>query len=367
VTPKKPIIILGLAPQGLALLRTFYRAGYDVLGIGLPGQAGLYSSCGKTIAVSPIQAVKDILQFHADESTIIHVTSDIFLNYLLDEYREAFDAYQIFPSCETAEIFTDKLKTQALANELGIPTPRSYRADKIKPTSFDVFPSILKWNRRYKETNFKTVILRSPFQMSKVLAALTGKDKSNLIVQGYLEAPLGSDISYGGYWEGGIERIGISIIQKRKFPPYGGLASCVVEDRTDTGFEAKRIAYKILEAMRYSGFVEVECRKNPSDGKVYLIEVNPRACGWIKILMDRFEKVVLAGSDVKPDRRTVWVNILRDLRAISALLAKGYYKEIIEAAIDYARWPVFDIADPRDFKPFIYQVKKLFGKKNAPV
>ena len=362
---KFDVAILGLAPQGLALLRTFARMGLNVLAIGTPSQVGIKSKYGKIFIIKKLDELKSILEKYIQKNTIVQVTSDYFLNYLLKNYPETFLSYNIFPSYDAANIFANKFKTGILSQQLGINYPKCYILKDIDIKNFNLFPSILKWNIRYKETTFKTVVINSTKELQLHWSNFTTQERENLLLQEYIKGGFDTDISYGGYWENGIEKVGIVIIQKRKFPYPGGLASCVVEETNNSYVvEVRKIAQKILSYVKYEGFVEVECKIVPQNKQVYLIEVNPRACGWIKILMDRFVNIVLKGEvDKNSSKKLIWINLVRDIRAGFYLLRK--YRDpkwIIDMFKDYLKFPIWDIFDLRDIKPFLWQFRKLLWR-----
>jgi predicted ATP-grasp superfamily ATP-dependent carboligase len=64
----------------------------------------------------------------------------------------------------------------------------------------------------------------------------------------------------------------------RQFPPDFGRASTFVETVDEPGvFEA---SLEILAAMRATGLVELEYKRDPRTGVLKLLDINPRAWGW---------------------------------------------------------------------------------------
>lgn len=356
---KFDIVILGLAPQGLALLRTFARMGFNVLAVGTPHQVGIKSKCGKIIVIKRLDELKNILKRYISQNTVIHITGDFFLNYLLKNYPEIFFKYKTYPSYETANIFVNKFKTGLLAQRLGIKYPKCYFLNEVDIKKIN-FPLILKWNVRDKETPFKTAVINSIKELHSICSYFTTQERKSLLLQEYIEGGFDTDISYGGYWENGIEKVGIVVNQKRQYPI--GLTSCAIEINNSYALEVRKIAYKILSYVKYEGFVEVECKINPQNKQIYLIEVNPRACGWIKILMDRFVNIVLKGKENENrSKELIWINLVRDIRAGFYLLRKYRNpKWIIDMFKDYLKFPIWDIFDLKDIKPFLWQFRKIF-------
>ena len=98
--------------------------------------------------------------------------------------------------------------------------------------------------------------------------------------------------------------------------------------------------------------------------------MNPRACGWIKIIKKKYPNLNLiptGGQDRLTNSSASWTNLVRDLRAIIDTLKKSpkeiSFKNLLS---DYLNNPIKDVFEFRDLKPFIFQFKKIFQKKNIP-
>ena len=87
----KSIIILGLGPQGLALLRTYSKAGYHVIAVGLKDDVGIYSRYGDKHIIGSYQEFIEISKNNLSGDEIVHITSDYFLNYIMDNNPDFFD------------------------------------------------------------------------------------------------------------------------------------------------------------------------------------------------------------------------------------------------------------------------------------
>src|SRR5436189_295152 len=64
----------------------------------------------------------------------------------------------------------------------------------------------------------------------------------------------------------------------RQWPMDFGRASTYVE--TIDAPDVERIARRILNALRFDGIVEVEFKRDPRDGALKLLDINPRVWGW---------------------------------------------------------------------------------------
>ncbi|SCY73652.1 hypothetical protein SAMN05216233_1198 [Desulfoluna spongiiphila] len=340
-------------------MRAYSIANYNVTAIGCKEDVGIYSKYGDIYVIDSLDSIINIILNKLYGNELIHITSDVILNYLIDHYPELFEKYNFFPKLKDAIVFRDKLNTAKFAQILNVPCPETFRFDDLAYCSKFKFPLIGKWNKTVGKTIFKTVIIDS-YEVLEKTKDLPGF--SNLIFQQYIFGECESDISYGGYWINGVEQVGIVVQQSRQ---YAGLASKVEEISNEPANVVRRYANKLLKAMDYSGFVEVECRVDDKTGVVYLIEVNPRACGWIKVLMKNFShKVLCTNTDsIKVNERRKWINIVRDVRALLYGLKRSPHQfNVSDIFIDYTGHGVKDIFEITDIKPFFMQLKKIMNR-----
>lgn len=355
-------MILGLTPAGLFLLREFSKAGKKVVAVGLKDNVGLYSRYGCKIALSKLTEIEDIFSKYLHKNIVIHISSDAFINYLIDKNHSIFRTYQCFPNYTSAKIFSDKILTGKLADKLKISYPHMYRLDEINPQEYDHYPLILKWNRRKKiDEPFKTILIRSPNELINI-KVLTEKYKEEVVLQRYIPGGPEVNLSYGGYYQNGEEKLSVAVTQKRQYPH--GLSSFVEEYKGKFIEEIRNIAKKLISELSFNGFVEVEFRIDVSKNKLYLIEVNPRTWGWIKILKRKYRGLnidLLTWEKVESDVNVCFINAARDIRAIIDMKKKQSNQIKLKNVIsDYRKRPIMDILEFDDLKPFIYQLKKFF-------
>lgn len=357
-------MIVGLTPAGLFLLREFSRAGKKIIAFGLKDNVGLHSKYGKKFSLSKITEIEDFFSKYLHPNIKIHICSDPFINYLIDKKHNIFRTNQCFPDYKSAKIFSDKLLTGKLAEKLGISYPQMYRLNEIYSKKCDGYPLILKWNRRRNENEpFKTILIKSQNEIKKVKVSQQSF-KKDLILQRYIPGEPEVDISYGGYYLNGVEKLHITIQQERQYPYPNGLSSFVEEYKGRYSEEIRQMGKILLGEVGFSGFVEVECRIDTEEDKLYLIEVNPRACGWIKILKKKYrglDLVSFKGDRIESGDKICTVNLVRDIRAIFDLIKKQPDKIKLKNVIaDYRKRPILDIFELNDLKPFISQFRKIF-------
>jgi len=188
------------------------------------------------------------------------------------------------PTWEVLEPAYDKRLTHRLAGRLGLAQPATFfpaSADGLG--RIDCFPVVIKPAHK-AEANELTAAKCWRADDRRMLAALYGRacamaDPATLMVQQLV--PGDGQFSFAALCRDGQVLASLTARRTRQYPLDFGRASTFVETITDTsvGQDARRL----LAAMRMSGIVEVEFKRDPATGANLLLDVNPRAWGWQSI------------------------------------------------------------------------------------
>jgi predicted ATP-grasp superfamily ATP-dependent carboligase len=87
-----------------------------------------------------------------------------------------------------------------------------------------------------------------------------------------------SQFSYTALCRDGQPLASLTARRVRQIPMDFGRASTFVETIEDTA--TSTTAIRLLQELRYTGIVEVEFKRDPRDGKLKLLDINPRVWGW---------------------------------------------------------------------------------------
>ncbi len=87
-----------------------------------------------------------------------------------------------------------------------------------------------------------------------------------------------SQFSYTALCRDGQPLASLTARRVRQTPMDFGRASTFVETVDDPATSA--IAARLLGALRYTGIAEVEFKRDPRDGNLKLLDINPRVWGW---------------------------------------------------------------------------------------
>lgn len=87
-----------------------------------------------------------------------------------------------------------------------------------------------------------------------------------------------TQLSYGALCDRGRVLVSVTARRTRQRPMDFGKASTFVETIADA--EVERVARRLLEYLEFHGIVEVEFKRDPRDGLLKLLDLNPRTWGW---------------------------------------------------------------------------------------
>jgi D-aspartate ligase len=198
---------------------------------------------------------------------------------LSDAYRLTIEA-----SWETLRWAYDKRLTYRLAGELGLDHPRTAyprdRADVLTYTG--PFPAILKPATR-AELNRFTISKAWPAPDAATLItkyddACTLIDPSLIMIQEQIPGGGDGQFSYAAICREGRPVASLVARRLRQWPMDFGRASTYVETIDEPEVEAT--ALRLLDALRFDGVVEVEFKRDARDGRLKLLDINPRVWGW---------------------------------------------------------------------------------------
>lgn len=189
------------------------------------------------------------------------------------------------PKWQSVEWAWDKRNTYRLAEELGIPIPRTYYCDQVEQLAqlnsvappFAIKPAI-KEHFIYA-TKAKAWCARNHSELSSMFEAaskLVGRGEA--MIQEVIPGGGAQQISYCAFFRDG-EAVGKMVAcRRRQHPLQFGRASTYVE--TIDAPEVEELSERFLRSINYYGLVEVEYKLDPRDSQYKLLDVNARTWGY---------------------------------------------------------------------------------------
>jgi D-aspartate ligase len=349
---RPPVVVAGAYQTGVVLMRSLVRRKIEVCCIDSnPVQQGFRTVYGKAyLCPNPDSEPEAWERFMIELSQsigrkpVLISSSDQFVTAIAN-HALALERHYIFrpASMATQALLATKKRQYDIADENGLPVPRTKFVQSIEDVQQFArearFPCLLKplhcmqWERFPKGhplLNQKTVLASNSDEL-EAKYRLAAVETPAVVVQEIIEGPDDAKLVYLSCYGRGAKRLGSCIVRElRTDPIYFGSAS-VVEPLDDPETDALCDAF--FRKIGYEGLCELELKRDSRDGRVKLIEANPRYSvtadaapyagvdlGWLHYLDLIGEHVEPVGYNGKFFHHIV---LLRDVACFRSYLAAG--------------------------------------------
>jgi D-aspartate ligase len=192
------------------------------------------------------------------------------------------------PPWETFRWAYDKRLSYELATRAGVPHPRTWSvgsAEEAARLDLD-FPVIIKPAVK-QSFNALTVAkawrVDSPGELRQRFAEAVELLPVEVLMIQELIPGSGKDgdgehLSYAALCQRGAPLAELVARRTRQYPPDFGRASTFVETIEEP--EVEEVSRRLLGQLGLDGLVEVEFKRDPRDGELKLLDINPRVWGW---------------------------------------------------------------------------------------
>lgn len=288
-----PALITGGDHQGLAALRCLGRRGIPVYVCDHEHSIARYSRyCRGFFRAPPPSEVDRYVDFLLTLGRRPDLTGTVLIPdsdeqvYAISTHREALAKAFIVsvPPWPVIENVYIKAKTYEIAERIGIPAPKTWRASNAEAAArLPVnYPVILKPSIRdhyYRETRIKAFRVSDPEEMARLYRKMQDLlPPEEILIQELIPGGASRLYSAGVFFKDGSVRAGIVGRRARQHPMDFGHATTFAEMAHIP--ELIRRAERFLAAIGYYGIAEVEFLQDARDDEFKLIEVNPRIWGW---------------------------------------------------------------------------------------
>ena len=377
-------LILGMFETGLGVGRSLGKEGIKVYGLDFKKDIGFYSTYIKAnLCPHPISdeeaLLENLIVFSKSQThkPALFVTSDDFLNFVA-KFSVELKPYYLFnlPSSELINQISDKYKQFLLASNAGISLPATYKISSVANLEIIlnelVFPVFIKaldvniWRKLIGGTT-KGFVVNDQSELKEKIALLVNKGLE-IILQEIISGPDTQHFKYCTYI--GVDgRILLEFtLRKIRQNPIRFGVGAVVESISYP--ELINEGRKLIQNIRYQGVGSAEFKLDTRDGKLKLIELNPRywqqnslatACGMNFPLIDYLEitsQNPIAATDFKKNIK--WVNRYMDFGSFIQYHKEGEltFREWRKSLSGKKVYPDFRWDDP---VPALYEIG--FGLK----
>ncbi len=384
ISGKPPALVLGLSETGLAAARSLSSFGVRVFGAAeSPGEFGVYSNRVITLRspMSPSDAPRfvDWLCDWADsqpDKPVLIPTSDRFVLLVTMYAKRCAEHFQyVLPPRSVVENLLDKARFAEVARAGGFLVPWTTLVSKKVATELGdlPYPGVVKprgGSLRTRSSVPKATRVGDAEELQRFLSRHQ-PSLNSVIFQCEVAGPDKCHYSVACYLDRRGKVAALFCARKIRQGNMGmGVGTYVESTRCP---EAVDLAVGFLQAIGYVGVAEVELKRDVADGRLYLIEVNPRL--WSQAELARrcgvdFARLLYSDAIGQPvprnrsaKRQARWIGICDDLYVCfgaggpartGTMRAATWLRQALRADA----YELLDVSDPA---PFLASARKLAG------
>lgn len=295
-------------------------------------------------------------------------SADQFVSAIAAYESELRPHYLVSAAAALQGRLSDKQTQYALAARHGMPLPRTEPVRSVQEvTAFAdtaQFPCLLKpFNAREWQVlppghplyDMKIALVETPAQLIQSWR-WASEANSDVVAQEVIVGPDTAKRVYFSCYAGDGRRIGNALFRELRCNPVGFGPATVSEPVDDP--EADAVCDRFLRSLGYSGICEIEAKRDLRDGRLKLIEVNPRLSGngdaapyagvdlgWLHYLDLIGKEVMPVAPSARPFRHVVLVAdaaaVIRYKRARLLPwrdLARSYRPPLVFFDLDWRDW-----------------------------
>lgn len=292
---RPPVVVGGVFQTGINLMRDLSRRGVRAFGIDcVPSHGGFRSRYGKSFVCpdpdrQPAEWVAFMKQLAGQigGKPVIIPAADIFVTALGEHAPELASDYCFAgDSVGLQAALATKEQQYTLAAEAGFPCPRTEhiqgRADLEAFCRDARFPCLIKprSQREWESLPEGNPLRGKQIATADTVAALLERYslvetyQPQAVAQEIVTGPDDAKYCYLSTYGRDRHRLGYAVVRQLRTHPLGFGSASMVQPVVDE--EIAAMCDRFLRSIGYVGICEIELKRDARDGKVRLIEVNPR-------------------------------------------------------------------------------------------
>jgi D-aspartate ligase len=349
---RPPVVVAGAFQTGVVLMRDLSRHHIETHCIDCnASKAGFKTIYGKAhLCPDPDTHPTQWETFMVDLSRriggkpVLIASADMFVTAIA-EHAAALEPYFMLraEALATQALLATKERQYEIAGANGLPIPKTSFVESMDDVrqfaSTAMFPCLIKpvhfreWARLpagHPLLNEKVAIAKSSSELEAKYTSVADVTPS-VVLQEIIEGADDAKLVYLSCYGRGGTRLGSCVVrQLRADPIYFGSAS-VVEPIDDP--ETETMCERFFQSIRYEGICELELKRDSRDGRVKLIEANPRysvtadAGPYAGVDLGWLHYLDLIGEPVEPvrwnGRHFHHIVLQRDVECFRSYLAAG--------------------------------------------
>ena len=378
-----PALLVTNGHEGLAVARGLGMQGVPVVVLAY-GPVSVASSKyvqAKIDIPSPKEAeafVGKLLEIGRDYEGSLLVTGQDDAVVTISRNKEALSSCFVVASPEwgIAKRFIDKSYTYALADEIGVPAPKTLsptHPDEVSDYGKVVqYPCLIKPRQvhLFQKLFRAKMFLVDDFDELMTKYQEVSQANIEVMIQEFIPGEDVDVVNYNSYIAAGLDPVEFTAVHIRNAPPQLGSPRVVMSQNIPEITEPGR---RLLEAMGFNGFSCTEFKKDSRDGVFKLMEVNGRhnrsamlaiRCGinfpWIE-----YAHLVL-GESTRPsgfEEGVYWMDTILDIKSSLRYRREERYS-LAQYVEPYLKPHVDNFINFRDLGPIARRI--LIGTRRLP-
>lgn len=363
------VLVLGSSPTGLYAVREASRAGLRVGVLDTARGCAFKSRYVSLRHVLGTDGLVDWLSANARDGhrPLLIPTSDQWIEGVMLAAPHIAEHAQVFSTYTgLAESLLDKQRFNALCRQHGVDTPGVWQADgraSLRALGDAIpFPCILKPALIHRARHYlqgkKVLLARTRGEFFSHVDAMP-EELGGWLVQEIIPGPESEITLFGGYVaRDGEPRQVFTGRKLRQYPSGFGSASLVTSQPCR---ETLDLTLRFLDRIGFHGICGAEYKRDPRDGRLKMIEINPRPTLWFQITHDAGCRIIEAAlrdmtdqpvlNESEPSQDVLWRYLFKDVAS------SGFYRRTRDfifpspdissaGAAGRRSWPVFQARDP---------------------
>jgi len=282
------VLVLGLNITGLGALQALGERGVPVAGVDSKwGELGFYSRYGTKYVCKNNQLIDWLIDFSrcVREKVLLLPSSDEYLLILSRNEEKLSKFFHLpFPANDLLEKLLDKSKFYHLMSNYTDDIPKAVLLQFDKECLWEKWPAIVKptYIHEFKKyfSNYKAWLINNKTELMEKQRILNELGLE-AILQEIVDSKDDEQYSVCLYMDRKKTAHHVMVSRKCRQNPSGfGVGTYV---KLCNNPSLARQAKEIMTAIGFTGIAEIEYRRSNSDGKLKLIEINPRIWGQNKL------------------------------------------------------------------------------------
>jgi predicted ATP-grasp superfamily ATP-dependent carboligase len=400
---RPPVVVAGAFQTGVVLMRNLVRRKVETCCIDCnASKPGFKTVYGKAYLcpnpdTDPAEWERFMIELAKSigRKPVLIPSSDLFVTAIADHAAALEPHYIVRPaSVATQALLATKKRQYEIADVNGLPVPKTEFVQSIEEVRQFAgkaqFPCLMKpvhfreWERfpsGHPLLNQKIALAYSPNEL-EAQYRLVESVTPDVVVQEIIEGPDDAKMVYLSCYGRGGRRLGSCMVRElRTTPIYFGSAS-IVEPISDP--ETDALCDGFFQSIGYEGLCELELKRDSRDGRVKLIEANPRysvtadAAPYAGVDLGWLHYLDLIGEPVKPaewnGRHFHHIVLQRDVECFRSYLKAGLttwgglvksYQSAVFFDFDLRDWRLTRDTCIYVLKDLLYPAyQRLFPKRN---